>query len=136
MTPRADDTTSTSLEWLRQDMGRIQDHMIESGNRLATLTASVDGIGERLSAHCGDPNAHGPRSMSMAPGGRSSAMTWLIRLAPILLAAALGLLGLGAYLGTGDDSDDTTRAIRAISDTTARLAGDLARIQESIDSGD
>jgi hypothetical protein len=136
MTPRADDTTSTSLEWLRQDMGRIQDHMIESGNRLATLTASVDGIGERLSAHCGDPNAHGPRSMSMAPGGRSSTVTWLIRLAPILLAAALGLLGLGAYVGGGESDDDTTRAIRAVADTTARLAAELAQVRAAVDGGD
>jgi hypothetical protein len=61
--------------------------------------------------------------------------SWCIRLAPIILAAALGLIGLGVYFASGstDEATATMRAIRAIADTNTKISGELKKIQTEID---
>jgi hypothetical protein len=60
------------------------------------------------------------------------------KLAPLILAAAMGLIGLGFYLASGNaaDATATVRALRAITDTTTKMSGELKRIQEELDAGE
>jgi len=125
------------VDWLREDMRDLRREVSDRFDRLGDM---VEGIGERLDRHCTDPRAHllpDSSTSIVAPGRRrganfaAAARVW----GPLLLAAALGLLGLGAYVGSGMDDAETTRAIRAVTDSTTKLARDLENIRAAVDAG-
>lgn len=126
------------VDWLRED---IRDLRTDMGNRIDALSSEFRGIGEALAAHCADMRAHmGPdSSTSLVPPSRrrSAGFIQIARtLGPFLLAAALGLLGLGAYVGSGGDTEATANAIRATSDQMSRLAREVETLRAAVDAGD
>lgn len=139
-----DTTSSAPLSWLREDIKEIREHMKMNSETLVRVGVVMDGIEKRIDEHCKDRNVHTlppkknsdtsiiPPSYRRGSGFVQAARVW----GPALLAAALGLLGLGAYFGSGGNNDATARAIRAVSDQTAKLAKDIEKIQAASDAGD
>lgn len=76
--------------------------------------------------------------VSRGNGGRVGLFAaWCVRLAPLILAAAIGLIGLGFYMASGspEDTAATMRQLRALSDTTTKMSGALKKIEAVIDDG-
>lgn len=126
-----------AMNWLRED---IRDLRSDMGDRMDALSMEVRGFGAALAAHCADQRAHlGPdSSTSIAPPSRrrsAGLMQTARMIGPFLLAAALGLLGLGAYFGSGGDGDATAKAIRATSDQMSRLAREVETLRAAVDAG-
>jgi hypothetical protein len=63
--------------------------------------------------------------------------SWCVRLAPLLLSVAIGLIGLGFYMASGstEDAVATMREIRALADKTTKMSGELQKIQTEIVDG-
>jgi hypothetical protein len=66
-----------------------------------------------------------------------SISAWCVKLAPLLLAAAIGLVGLGFYMASGspEDTAATMRQLRALTDTTTKMTSELKKIQTEIADG-
>ncbi len=136
MNPRNDEPTG-GLNWLREDMREIRTGFVEMKETFGRVEGTVDRIGKQLDKHCADPQAHGKRQKDsgtsiVPPTFRGNWLTAARVIVPILLAMMFGLLGLGFYMGSGGSTEETTRALRAVSDTTAKLAKDVARIEGAI----
>ncbi len=63
--------------------------------------------------------------------------SWCVRLAPLILSIAIGLIGLGFYMASGNSEDTlaTMREIRAIADKTTKMSSALQEIQTEIADG-
>jgi hypothetical protein len=138
MSPKNDDATG-GVNWLREDMKEIREHMTKTAIGLASLTTSVEGIGNKIDAHCQDPRAHllPDSSTSLVPPSRRRgvSVTQVARTyGPFLLAAAIGLLGLGAYFGSGGDMAATQKTIQQIGDTTAQLAKEIESVRTAMNA--
>jgi hypothetical protein len=115
---------------IRSDIGELKGDVKAMDKRVDKLEATV-------------ASSNRPTSKITPPGGSmvppvfkgNGLQLWAIRiLAPLLLAAVLGLIGFGFYCGaTGGSGDETTKALRAVTDMTAKLAKDVARIEGAID---
>lgn len=71
-------------------------------------------------------------------GGKLGVLSaWCVRLAPLILAAAIGLVGLGFYMASGspEDTAATMRQLRALADTTTKMTSELKKIQVEIQDG-
>jgi len=111
---------------LREQWPLIESHMEREEN-----TASIK-LAQATSKKS-DPST--PRPSDAAHLGVLS--TWSIRLAPLILAAAIGLIGLGFYFASGstDEAVDVMREIRALADKTTKMSSEMAKIQTAIEDG-
>lgn len=125
-------------DWLRED---IRDMRRDMGEKIDALADSVRETCSKLDRHLSDPRAHlGPdSSTSIMPPSRRRAAGFAQAartFGPFFLAAALGLLGLGAYFGSGGESDATAKAIRATSDQMSRLTREVETLRAAVDAGE
>lgn len=101
-TPRDDETARMGLEWLREDLRDIRGAIEETKVELGRVAGRVEDCARALDNHISDPKIHRTNSSTTItpPSGRGNdffeaARRW----APVFLAVAIGLLGLGAYVG-------------------------------------
>jgi len=135
--------TTDMMNWLRED---LRDGIREVRDDLKAGIQEIRAeFSKDLEKHAKNCPAHLRRTDFAAAGGASivprafAAMkipTWVRVFAPILLSIAIGLVGFGFYMGSGGDADATVRAIRAISDTTLKLAADIEKIKSAVDAGE
>lgn len=117
---------------IRQDIGEVK--------------ASITSLGKQIDEHPGKCPAiaalkNGKKSL--APGAApevtklGALSTWSIRLAPLILAAAIGLIGLGFYFASGDADEAVSvmKEIRALADKTTKMSSELKKVQEEIEDG-
>jgi hypothetical protein len=116
----------TDVKELRENWPLVESHIEREEN-----TASIK-MAQAISKKS-DPAT--PRPVD---GVRLSTLsTWSIRLAPLILAAAIGLIGLGFYFASGsaDEAVDVMREIRALADKTTKMSSEMTRIQAAIEDG-
>jgi hypothetical protein len=141
--------TTDMMNWLREDLrDGIRECRDDLKEGIAEIRAELSKDLEKHAKTCpalsrrlelGSFGTAGATvSSSIMPRALSAVRipTWVRVFAPILLSMAIGLVGFGFYMGSGGDADATTRAIRAMSDTTAKLAADLEKIKAAVDAGE
>lgn len=113
---------------LREDIGEVK-------GSLKSLGRSIDNHPKTCPALVA---FNKPGVASIPPGMKASALTtWSIRLAPLILAAALGLIGLGFYFASGnaDDAKAVIGEVRALADKTVKMSKEIQKVQKEISDG-
>lgn len=96
-------TQEEILSWIRNDIEGIRE--------------SINRIYDKLEGHenaCPARKAYFKKPSTQPSVSKASFWNQLIKLGPIILAAALGLLGLGAYLGSSYKTDNLQKEISAM----------------------
>ena len=135
------------IKLLHQNVQSVVNTLGDIREDIGGVKSSIDSIGRTVENHpkiCpallafGKPVVGTPRGASIAPSLKiSSLTTWSIRLAPLILTAALGLIGLGFYFASGnaDDAKKVMVEIRALADRTTKLSGEVAQVKNEIVDG-
>jgi len=113
--------------WEQIDKVREKWPVVEQFLRKDEITSSI-----KLNKPSVSPNGNGRNGARFG-----SISAWCVKLAPLLLAAAIGLVGLGFYMASGNPEDTaaTMRQLRALADTTTKLVGEVKKVQEEINDG-
>lgn len=130
----------TDLKHVRREYGELNSDVKELREQQPLITAHMrreeDTATIKLAQATtkkSDPNTPSLRK-SLIPAPVSGI---LLKLAPLFLAAAIGLVGIGFYLASGSTDDAVTvmKEIRALADKTTKMSGELKTIQSAIEDG-
>lgn len=102
-------------DWLRDSLNGIREDIKD-------VRSSVGRVYDKLDAHEKECPARRTffKKPSEHPAGNQNLLTWIFKIGPFILAAALGLIGLGAYWGGNNN--------------IIKLEKEIANLQKAINS--
>lgn len=110
------------MSWLREDLRELREALGDNTRQLGELSGKVEGYQKSLDEHARDCPARNKKhsSTTLMPPPRST-VEILRRWAPVFVAIAFGLLGLGAYFGQSSDVDQRIQKIQAAVDSALKV---------------
>jgi hypothetical protein len=93
------DENKSLIEWLREDISTMRSAFENMGKEFVELSGRIKNLNEKCEYR--GKNCPAILAMTSNTSKNKGIVWWLMKLGPIILAAALGLLGLGAYFGSG-----------------------------------
>lgn len=141
--PRDDNTEVVGLRADFRDMTRTFGDMRESFGK---MQGSVEGLASALENHAqycpavialANAGKGKGAGASIMPGAnkRLSGLGIAKTFGPIILAAMLGLLGLGAYLGGGND-EDLAKSVRELGPIVKQLQAEISALEAEGDEAE
>ena len=119
MTPRDDETARMGLEWIREDMREFRGALDDNTKELGRVAGLVVGCSKALEEHVQNCPARNRKNSSttITPPAGVGMFGAVQRWAPLLLAVALGLLGLGAYFGQASTLEAKVQKLETLTKT-------------------
>ena len=132
-----------NLNGMQRSVDNMGHEVTGLGREVSGMSAKLDGICATVKEHSeairalqiadatGQVDVAEQRAQAAAERNARQGLGWLplvAKFAPWLIAS---LIGIGAYLGSGGDSQAMVNAIRAVNDTTLKLSKKIERIEQA-----